>query len=560
MRFKTALHTGAIAALLTALLAQSALPASAATLPGGMPAPRPVGGFVRGGSAVAPNTDGLNAAPRVGQMRAFAAATLPGTYSLRGRTVAPGDQKQVGSCVAWAIGYSMLGYYSAYNGSSTTYAPMYLYSQINGGADQGSTTADAYSLLMSQGIAPHSKYPQGDYDWRHRPTSAERSAAAVARTTAPHYLYSVPGNGGPGTGARTAIETAITQKHPVVLGMPVFDAFDRLDAAHPVLHAAGITSGTYRGDHAVLIVGYDPTGVVIENQWGTRWGADGYATLDWAFIEHYTYEASWIYGFRASLPASVPGQVDGFTASVQNTGGTTTSVSASWNGAASYEDEAWNPVTGYTATLTGDDDSTQTVDIDDPSVTSVGFADVPDGDVTYTVSVAAKDRAGSGDPQTFSFQPSAFAADEGMQSDPVDGAPLPTPPMPRIKPIPVLAPGAPATGWPRLSTVHMGIAWRKPSFSGNSTITEYKVSIVGKSAGRVRYSHSWYLSSSHRSLVTLLRTAKHHASSTVPQHLSTYVLSVWAKNKAGRWSTATVTTMSVRWHSSRPYWYQDRQS
>ncbi|HEY8318899.1 MAG TPA: C1 family peptidase [Amnibacterium sp.] len=559
MRFTTALHTAAIAALLTALLAQPALPAAAATLPGGTPAAHPVGGFVRGGSAVAPNTDGLKAAPRAGRMRAFAATALPDTDSLRGRSVAPGDQKQVGSCVAWAIGYSMLGYYSAYNGSSTTYAPMYLYSQIGHGEDGGSTTADAYSVLMSQGIAPQSKYPQGDYDWKHKPTSAERAVAATAKTTAPHYLYSVPGNGGPGAGARTAIETAIHEKHPVVLGMPVFGAFERLDAAHPVLHAGSITPGSYLGDHAVLIVGYNTTGVVIENQWGTRWGADGYATLDWAFVERYTYEASWIYGFRSSL-STVPGQVDGFTASVQNTAGASTSVSASWTGTASYEDEAWNPVAGYTATLTGDDHSTQTVDIDDPSVTSARFTDVPDNDVSYTVTVVAKDRSGSGDPQTFTFQPSAYAADETVLTDPVPGAARATPPMPTIKPIPALAPGAPATGWPSLSAAHMGIAWRKPSFSGNSTITQYKVSIVGKSAGRVRYSHSWSVSSTHRSLVTLLRTVKHHASSTVPQHLSTYVLSVWAKNKAGRWSTATVTTMTVKWHSSGPYWYQDQQS
>ncbi len=558
MRIRTALHTGAIVALLTALLAQSALPASAATLAGGTPAEHPVGGFIRSGAAVAPNTDGLKPTPRAGQMRAFAATTLPDTYSLRGRTVAPGDQKQVGSCVAWAIGYSMLGYYSAYNGSSTTYAPMYLYSQINGGVDEGSTTADAYSVLMDQGIAPQSKYTQGDYDWRHRPTAVERTAASAARTTAPHYLYSVPGIGGPGTGARAAIETAITQKHPVVLGMPVFEPFERLDAAHSVLRGSSIPGSDYYGDHAVLIVGYNSTGVVIENQWGTRWGADGYATLDWAFVEDYTYEASWIYGFRSSLPASVPGQVDGFSASVRNTGADSTAVSASWSGAADYEDRLAHPVTGYDVALTSQDGSPVPQD-SDPADTAATFSGLSDG-VTYTLAVSATNQIGDGAAQTFSFTPTGTTDDDRLASVTSSGAPLPTPPIQAIKPIPVLAPGAPATGWPRLSLVHMGIAWRKPSFSGNSSITEYKVSIVGKSGSTVRYSHSWYLSSTYRSLATLLRTSKHHASSTVPQRLSTYVLSVWAKNAAGRWSTATVTTMTVRWNSHGPYEYQDQQS
>ncbi len=46
------------------------------------------------------------------------------------------------------------------------------------------------------------------------------------------------------------------------------------------------TSGTYRGGHAVLIVGYSDAGqyFIVKNSWGTDWGESGYFKIAYSEI------------------------------------------------------------------------------------------------------------------------------------------------------------------------------------------------------------------------------------------------------------------------------------
>ena len=43
-------------------------------------------------------------------------------------------------------------------------------------------------------------------------------------------------------------------------------------------------SSNSQGGHAVLIVGYDNTGLYIQNSWGTSWGSKGFAILPWDLV------------------------------------------------------------------------------------------------------------------------------------------------------------------------------------------------------------------------------------------------------------------------------------
>jgi hypothetical protein len=543
----TRLTLGVAGALVAGLLVSAALPASATPAATADTTPALAGGYARSGSPVAPNVADLTPAP-VGGMHVLSTSTLPSSVNLERWAVAPGDQKQVGSCVAWAIGYSMLGYYSVYSGSTRTYAPMYLYGQDHLGDDGGSTSLAAYSILEKQGIAPETSYPEGDYSWTHKPTAAERAAAASHTATAPHYLYNVFGSG-PGSAARTAIETALSKKHPVALGIPVFPAFEHLSAAHPTLTATSVAGEHSLGGHMVLALGYDATGVIIENQWGTSWGAGGFATLTWPFVERYSMEASWIYGFQSSVPASAPAQVDGFRATVQNSGTDSADLSVSWTGTGAYEDMLRHPVTGSVATLTDADGTVQTARSSGAGGASADFPGLAYG-TTYTLSVAATDAVGTGAAQTFRFTPSDYGSDGVHVGDLVRGAPLPTPAMATAKATPATSPGAPATAWPRISGTHLGIAWTKPPFTGHRSIDAYRVRIVGQRSGSTVYSHTWTLSSWHRSLAAAFRTATHHASTTVPKKLPKYVVSVQSRNTGGRWSTPSVTTVSLHWTSA----------
>src|SRR4029453_17232346 len=52
-------------------------------------------------------------------------------------------------------------------------------------------------------------------------------------------------------------------------------------------------SGSELGGHAFLIAGYNDTGFLIQNSWGTTWGRNGYATLPYEDWQDNAYDA-WV--------------------------------------------------------------------------------------------------------------------------------------------------------------------------------------------------------------------------------------------------------------------------
>src|SRR5207244_1196303 len=61
-------------------------------------------------------------------------------------------------------------------------------------------------------------------------------------------------------------------------------------------------TGPIRGYHEVLALGYDASGVLIENSWGTTFGDNGFARLSWRVIENDVAGAYTIDGFAARTP------------------------------------------------------------------------------------------------------------------------------------------------------------------------------------------------------------------------------------------------------------------
>ena len=208
--------------------------------------------------------------------------TAPSSYDLSQYALRPGDQGQVGSCVTWATGYTGYGILMREQGiSGAPMAPMFIYSQIAKGNDQGTYASVALPMEQKQGIDTKADYWQGDFDYTTQPTAAERSNAA-------HYKLSgytkLPTSG---SAAKNAIMNAISQGLPVPIGFQVHQSFMDLDST---------TAGNYSylpgdqssdpivGGHEVTVVGYNSKGVKIENSWGSGWGASGFFTVPWSFF------------------------------------------------------------------------------------------------------------------------------------------------------------------------------------------------------------------------------------------------------------------------------------
>ncbi|WP_436535825.1 IPT/TIG domain-containing protein [Actinoplanes sp. HUAS TT8] len=314
---------------------------------------------------------GLAHAAKVGVL---GVGQVPESVDLSSNAVPAGDQGPIGSCVAWSEGYTLAGWLSnSQRHAGTPFAPLYLYNQINGGRDAGSTTTAAWAVLANQGIAEAAYWTHGTTDFRSQPTTAERSNAANHKFGTSQYLF-VGAN--QGDSARTVIQQALANGTPVELGIPVYKAFNYLSPENSTFTAADV-SGKSLGGHAVVILGYNATGVQIENSWGTRWGADGWATLSWDFITKYATEASVTTGF-VSAGQQLPPTVTGLSATTVNslggssltiTGARLSSMDVDAAGAVTFVSVADSAVT-VPATVTGHTATSLTVTV--PAVPTPG--------------------------------------------------------------------------------------------------------------------------------------------------------------------------------------------
>ena len=228
-----------------------------------------------------------------------AGAALPTSVDLSAWTVPVGDQQNTESCVTWAIDYGILGWYSNYNRKpGQPFAPMYTYSQINGGQDDGSSPSDALNIAEQQGSDTASDYSQGAYDWSDQPTSQEQVNAANYKITGWQTLFA-GANQGPS--ADSAIKGQLAADTPVAITLPVRPGFDNV--------GTGIdtdTTGPIRGYHEVFVLGYNQNGILIQNSWGTGWGNKGYAWLGWTILENDVSEAEVIDGINYTGPGDEP--------------------------------------------------------------------------------------------------------------------------------------------------------------------------------------------------------------------------------------------------------------
>ncbi|MEV4702457.1 IPT/TIG domain-containing protein [Actinoplanes sp. NPDC049316] len=281
--------------LLLASAVITALPvtvsATAAEASGGRPStlPHAVGGLL-------PSAGRTPARVRGG---AHALDVLPTSVDLRSYAPAPGDQGQIGACVAWSIGYSIMGYYATRTGGSgAPYAPLFLYMRnvVAGGAPNAGLNPDAVlANAQTAGIDTQADYWQGTTNWKSAPTAAQIANARNYRVSGWTRLFN---GAGQGATARTAIMQALASGSPVALGIPVFQDFMYL-RSHTVYSTL---TGTNLGGHMIAVYGYDAQGVLIRNSWGTGWGNGGDAKISWDFVTRQASAAYTVNGI--STPAA----------------------------------------------------------------------------------------------------------------------------------------------------------------------------------------------------------------------------------------------------------------
>lgn len=213
---------------------------------------------------------------------ASTAKPLPATVDLTAWAITPGDQGQVGSCASWATAHTLTGWYAnAAEQAQTRFAPMYLYSQVNGGVDGGSTLEAPLDVALAQGIDTAQHYSWGDYNWKSPPTAADRANAAKHPTPYRKYTVLYAGDGNGGRALVEQIKLALAASTPVAIGFYVRQGFEDLTPSNQVDYDI---KTPILGGHAVIALGYDSEGLIVENSWGTEWGNKGFGKLSWSVV------------------------------------------------------------------------------------------------------------------------------------------------------------------------------------------------------------------------------------------------------------------------------------
>jgi hypothetical protein len=327
----------------------------------------------------------------------------PASFSLKSHAVPIGNQGDVGSCVAWAVDYGMLGWYANQAAmAGPPFQPMYVYSQINVGRaqnhDWGSYPLDAFSVLQSQGSDTQAHYSHDNFDWQDLPNQSEIDNAAQYKIAGYHTLFS----GANQPGNVNAIKTTIAASHPVAIEIPVRYGFDHMGSSATSVDT-DYTSDTIRGYHEILAIGYDAVGLVIQNSWGTGWGAAGFGKLSWGVVQHDVLEADYADGLAPHMVSVTAAPIA--TGAI---GATTVPLKVSWT--------SDGVVASYSLSYSQDGGADVPVSMPNVRATSYTFIATPGS--TYTFKVHAIDSLArpSDDLESAPITPSLLQQDDGSIS------------------------------------------------------------------------------------------------------------------------------------------------
>ena len=212
---------------------------------------------------------------------------VPAAVDLAAQFPEPGDQGPQASCVGWAVA-ALKSYQEGverrWNMSHPThrFSPAYIYNQIKRSDDcQGGTMyVDALNLVRRDGAATLDLSPYDAARCSAKPSDAVVQASrpfAIADWRRVNALDDLE------------IKTQIASGFPVLIGMDVDDAFERLRGDRTYERFVGPSLG----GHAMVVVGYNDQKAAFKviNSWGKNWGTSGFGWISYRAFAQSVREA-----------------------------------------------------------------------------------------------------------------------------------------------------------------------------------------------------------------------------------------------------------------------------
>lgn len=232
------------------------------------------------------------------------AGGLPSSVMLTNQVPTPGSQAEE-SCVGWAVGYAAKSFDEtlevgwSLGASNHQFAPSWVYNQINGGVDLGSSPAAALDLIVNKGADTLSSFPYVPGDYLTQPSAASFEHASHFRAKSWYTIDATP----------TAIKNVLAGHNVVIIVFEVLPDYDNMNATTNTVYDDD--TGDSRGGHANVIIGYNDTkgAFRIINSWGTGWGDGGYGWIAYSFISNAKLGA-WAYVLLDDANVPIVGDAD----------------------------------------------------------------------------------------------------------------------------------------------------------------------------------------------------------------------------------------------------------
>jgi Papain family cysteine protease/Family of unknown function (DUF5719)/IPT/TIG domain/Divergent InlB B-repeat domain len=239
-------------------------------------------------------------------------APLAASADLSSQLPPIGNQGSQGSCVAWATSY----YYKtwvekqehtgwALTDTKHEFSPSFMYNQINGGYDNGSSFSDAFALLQNKGDVDIAEFPYSQSNWTNQPSSMQLQEAKQYRIPSGWTSFFNRSTNGPFSPANdiTNAKAWLASGQMLVFAIPVYNDFPNYGSNPKKTYYDYNGSSSMAGGHGVGICGYDDNinpggadadhkgGFKMVNSWGSSWNNNGFVYLSYDFVKRYTWEA-----------------------------------------------------------------------------------------------------------------------------------------------------------------------------------------------------------------------------------------------------------------------------
>lgn len=196
-------------------------------------------------------------------------------------------------CTAWATTYYLKSYQEKiqhgyeYLTYENVMSPAFVYNQSkeNEHCDSGSYIVNALEILKEYGVNNWKDFPYSDTQCTNLPDEELLNKASLNKIKE-YFRVGIPeSNSDVNYTLINLIKTLIYQKNPIVIALDWEDLI--FENRNEELTATSFSQNpTDECPHAVLLVGYDNemNAFKIINSWGTSWGNEGYAWIDYDFF------------------------------------------------------------------------------------------------------------------------------------------------------------------------------------------------------------------------------------------------------------------------------------